>query len=301
MDTVALFSKHLGWLTIDQLGPTAAEMGLTAVQLTVRPGGHIEPERAEADLARAVRTLRLAGVSVPSVCTSVTDPADELTRRVVGAIAQTGIPIYRMGWYRRPPGSSAEGVRSTHDEAARGLAGFSELNEELGLRGCYQNHAGPFVGASPWELWELVRELPAAHLGIEFDPRHARIEGWASWEPAFELLEPWIAAVDVKDFVWEADAQSPAPPTAAPRSVPLGEGLVGFDQLLARLDHGGFDGPLIVHAEYEVAGRELQGTPGSVAGAPRDPFTAAAAAAIRADLEALRRVMPAASSERDGA
>ncbi|MFW6288660.1 MAG: sugar phosphate isomerase/epimerase, partial [Spirochaetota bacterium] len=85
MKPVALFSKHLGWLTIDQLGPVASEIGLEAVQLSVRPGGHIDPERAATDLPRAVRTLQLAGVAVPSVVTALTDPADDLTRRVVGA------------------------------------------------------------------------------------------------------------------------------------------------------------------------------------------------------------------------
>ena len=296
MKPVALFSKHLGWLTIDQLGPVASEIGLEAVQLSVRPGGHIDPERAAIDLPRAVRTLQLAGVSVPSVVTALTDPADDLTRRVVGSIADAGVPMYRTGWYRVPPTADAKTLRAEIDRARAGLAGFAKLSEELGVRACYENHAGAFLGASPWQLWDLVRDLPPERIGLEFDLRHAMIEGWYTWQPALELLLPWVAMVLVKDFVWkraDRDATAAEPsPGAVPVSVPLGEGVVDFPWLFDRLDRAGYDGPLALHLEYEVAGREFQGAPGSVDGAPRDAFTRAAAQAIRADLERLRGWLP---------
>jgi L-ribulose-5-phosphate 3-epimerase len=304
MKPIALFSKHLGWLTVDQLGPVASEIGLEAVQLTVRPGGHVEPERAAADLTRAVRTLRLAGVSVPSVVTSVIDPAAELARSVVGAIADAGIPMYRMGWYRLPSGSSADEIRGAVDRAREGLAGFARLNEELGVVGCYQNHAGAFVGASPWQLWELVRDLPEGHLGLEFDLRHAMIEGWFSWQPAFELLRTRVASIDVKDFRWEPTSRVPGgdgTTGAEPVSVPLGLGVVDFPPFLERLSTEGFDGPAILHLEYPVAGHELRGNPGSVAGAPRDPLTRAAGDAIRADLARLASMRPGADRSSDEA
>ena len=291
MGPITLFSKHLGWLTIDQLGPVASEIGFTAVQLTLREGGHVEPVRAEADLRRARRTLQLAGVSVPSVVTAVTDPTTDATRRVLGAIAEAGVPRYRMGWYELRASPDARGVTEALSRARGSLEGMARLNEEFGLQGCYENHAGAGrIGASIWNLWDLVKDLPPEALGVEFDLRHARIEGWESWRPAFELLRERIGAVLVKDYAWGADGD--------PVDVPLGEGVAPFVELFGLLSASGWDGPVVMHFEYAlagaeaeaggVAGRELQGRPGSVAGAPRDGFTQVAARAIRRVLERLR-------------
>src|SRR5688500_11924668 len=59
---IAVFSKHLQWLPFADVGPVIAESGFRAVDLTVRPGGHVLPERVEDDLPRAVETLRRSGL-----------------------------------------------------------------------------------------------------------------------------------------------------------------------------------------------------------------------------------------------
>src|SRR5690242_5436255 len=67
--TIAVFSKHLQWLPFADLGPVIADAGFTAVDLTVRPGGHVAPERVELDLPPAVETLRRSGLTVPLITT----------------------------------------------------------------------------------------------------------------------------------------------------------------------------------------------------------------------------------------
>ena len=70
---IAVFSKHLQWLAFADVGPVVAESGFRAVDLTVRPGGHVLPERVEEDLPRAVETLRKSGLTVPLITTAITD------------------------------------------------------------------------------------------------------------------------------------------------------------------------------------------------------------------------------------
>jgi hypothetical protein len=108
---IAVFSKHLQWLPFADVGPVIAESGFRAVDLTVRPGGHVLPERVEDDLPRAVETLRKSGLSVPMMTTAITDANDPLTRRVLATAKKVGVTHYRMGYWTFPGEQrSAEGA-----------------------------------------------------------------------------------------------------------------------------------------------------------------------------------------------
>ncbi len=66
---LVLFSKHLPNLNYEDLAKTAKELGFDGVDLTVRPKGHVLPERVAEDLPRAVDTLRKHGLTVPMITT----------------------------------------------------------------------------------------------------------------------------------------------------------------------------------------------------------------------------------------
>src|ERR1051326_5003639 len=69
------FTKHLPELKYDELGKWLREGGFEGADLTVRPGGHVLPERAVEDLPRAVEAIRSHGVEVPMITTELTRPA----------------------------------------------------------------------------------------------------------------------------------------------------------------------------------------------------------------------------------
>src|SRR5512134_2749252 len=58
-----LFSKHLPELNWSDLGRAVKDAGFEGVDLTVRPGGHVLPERAAEDLPRAIDALTRQGVT----------------------------------------------------------------------------------------------------------------------------------------------------------------------------------------------------------------------------------------------
>src|SRR5687767_37451 len=64
------FSKHLAELDWKDLGKAVKDAGFDGVDLTVRAGGHVLPERAE-DLPKAIEAIRAAGVSVPMITTEL--------------------------------------------------------------------------------------------------------------------------------------------------------------------------------------------------------------------------------------
>lgn len=245
---VHLFSKHLQFLDYDELAGVAAELGFTGVDLTVRPDGHVRPEMVETQLPRAVAAIRKAGLLAVQITTGVSDAGSELDRRVLTTAAGLGITHYRLNWYHYPErGSLPDALRGFADQ----LAALSALNRELGLVGCYQNHAGQLVGASPWELAQLIDRADPAHLGVQYDIRHATVEGGLSWPTGFRLLASRIRSVVLKDMRWERVAGR-----GQVVDTPIGAGMVDFPAYFRLLRESGFRGAVVLHAEHPLGGAE---------------------------------------------
>jgi len=255
---VSIFSKHLQFLDYSRMAEAAARIGFDGVDLTVRPGGHVEPEGVERDLPRAFAAIEAAGLRHESVTTAVEDAGNPLDRRVLEAAAAGGARYYRMNWYRF---SQEKSMPETLAECARLVRGLGELSGRLGLVGCYQNHAGRLVGASLWEGWRILEEADPETMGFQYDIRHAVVEGGLSWSNGLRLAAPRIKTLVLKDFKWiERDGRNEIVNT------PLGEGTVDFVELFRLLERLGVRAPITLHLEYPLGGaesgaRELEGPP----------------------------------------
>jgi L-ribulose-5-phosphate 3-epimerase len=240
---IAVFSKPVQWLPFAEVGPTLAGAGFQAVDLTVRPGGHVLPERVEEDLPRAVETLRRSGLSVPMITTAITDADDPLARRVLAAARTVGVSHYRMGYWSFP--ASGDPLQALRDLKPRAAA-LAALNREIGIHGGYQNHAGTRVGGSVWDIGMLLEGIDPNGLGVQYDICHAVTEGGESWPMTLRMIAPHIDTIAVKDFHW---ARRPDGRWAV-RDVPLGEGMVDFTAYLRQLLALGPLPPVTMHFEY---------------------------------------------------
>jgi len=55
---ICIFSKHLQWLDYQGMAQTAADIGFDGIDLTVRPDGHVLPQRVREDLPKAVQAVK---------------------------------------------------------------------------------------------------------------------------------------------------------------------------------------------------------------------------------------------------
>lgn len=238
-----VFTKPLQWLDYDGVAETAAEAGFNGLDIPVRPGGHVLAERVADDLPRAVEAARKAGLVVPMITTAVAGADQPHTEAILKTASQLGIGYYRLGWlnYRNDwdPAKSVEQYRSVFRDLA-------QLNGHYRIHGAYQNHAGTRVGAPLWDLWLLVRDLDPRWIGVQYDIRHATVEGGQSWPLGLRLLTSHIRTTDIKDFVWDKGANG----KWLPRTVPLGEGMVDFPAYFKLVRELGIGGPTSVHFEY---------------------------------------------------
>lgn len=275
--SICIFSKHLEWQDYEGMAASAAEVGFDGVALTVRPGGHVEPDRVEEDLPRAVEAVEAAGLDVPMMTSAVTDPGDPQTEVILRTASELGITHYRMGYFHY---EDPLGVEATLEELQPRFRDLAQLNREYEMFAGYQNHAGAdYVGAPLWDIWTLVTDLDPRWIGVQFDLRHATVMGQDSWPVQFGLLAPHVHMIVAKDFRWRLEDGN-----LEAENCPLGEGVVDFESYFQLLRDVSFSGPISLHLEYPLGGanrgREEITIPGDEV-----------RAAMRRDLQTLRSML----------
>ncbi|MEI6277420.1 MAG: TIM barrel protein [Prolixibacteraceae bacterium] len=243
------FTKCLQFMTFDQIAEVLPRLGFDGADVTVRPGGQIEPENTKAELPKAVKALQKSGIALPMIVTAVTDTDNPVDVTLLQVAADAGIKYYRMGWL---PYDLTKTIQQNLDGFKGKFERLAKLNEKLGIHGGYQNHSGLHVGAPVWDLYDLIKDVNPKYLGVQYDIRHAQTEGGYSWLLGMKRVEPWIRTICVKDFIWGKDAKG----IWHHQNVMLGEGMVSFDEFLKEYDTLKIEAPISMHFEYDLGGAE---------------------------------------------
>ncbi len=238
--SIAIFSKHLQWLDYADAAAAARAAGFDALDVPVRPNGHVLPERVEEDLPRAVDAARKNGLDVTMITTAITGVDGPHAEAVLKTAAGLGIGHYRMGYVRYE-----EGVRRVMDATVGRWRELAALNESLGIRAGYQNHSGTNLGAAVWDLFRVLEEVGSPWIGCQYDIRHAVVEGAWSWVRDLEVIAPFVHTLVAKDFAW-----APREDGLRVLNVPFGEGLVPVADFVKELRRLGLSAPWSMHFEY---------------------------------------------------
>jgi sugar phosphate isomerase/epimerase len=246
---VNVFSKHLQFLDYKTTGEVAAELGFSGVDLTVRPEGHVLPESVKTDLPKAVKDIRASGVNCKLITTSIESVENEFDVDILESASSSGIAYYRTNWYQYKEATPMPKALLNYQEEIKKLG---DLNEKLDIVGCYQNHAGVYVGASYWEIKKILETVNPDYFGTQYDIRHAMVEGGYSWENGLQLLYPNIKVIVLKDYKWgKVNGKWEA------INVPIGEGMVDFNYYFKLLKRYKLKPPVSLHLEYDLGGAEL--------------------------------------------
>jgi len=242
---LCLFSKHLPKLNYAELARTVKQMGFHGVDLTVRPEGHVLPERAGEDLPRAVETIRAQGLAVPMITTGLTSASDPAARPTLETAGRLGVQYFKLGYWQY--GTVPIELRLL--EVQRDVAGLVAIGKEHGVVAGYHNHSGNNVGAAVWDIRSIIADMDPLWIGYYFDPCHATAEGGeGGWRISLRMALARIKMVAIKDFYWEKRAGQ-----WEMRMCPLGEGMVQWPEFFATLKTAQFTGPISLHIEYEAA------------------------------------------------
>lgn len=268
---VAIFTKVFQRHSYDQLADLVVEMGADGIEAPVRRGGHIEPASAAQEVPKMAAALSKVGKRLLLASTDITAPGGD-TEVVLKSLRDSGVTHYRTGYYRYGKGQSRlDQVRQFTEDANR----LAELNQQIGIVGVYQNHAGdPYLGNVIWDLAMLMQRIDPAWLGVALDLRHLRAEIGVSWRAMVDLIQPHVVTVFAKNATWINDGK----PQLV--GVPLGEGMADAAMFRAIWKPIPQPAPLSVHVEYLGQAPLAVGETGEMV------------AACRRDIAVLRSWMP---------
>jgi sugar phosphate isomerase/epimerase len=235
---VCAFIKYLQPLGYEELADAIAEIGFDGIEATVRKDGYIAPAAAAEELPKLAKVFHQRGLAITMITTDILRTDSPQARPILETAAKLGIPMYRLGFYEY---DLSQPVIRQLAEIKPQLADLAAMNGELGVQGVYQNHSGAeMVGATVWDVYSLIKDLPPEQVDLAFDIRHATVEAGLAWPAVYNAMKTRIATVYVKDFAWKGRQAE---------NVPLGQGRVEqrFFEMLGR---DRFRGPISLHVEY---------------------------------------------------
>ncbi|MDB4581952.1 sugar phosphate isomerase/epimerase [Draconibacterium sp.] len=246
---IHVFTKCLQFLDYDEMAEVLAKNDFDGADLPVRPGGQVLPENVEKDLPKAVKALQKAGVGTNMIVTGLSNPDDPALRPTLKTMADLGIQYYRMGYVnfddKKSIPENLDNIKATFEK-------LEKINKEYGVTANYQNHSGRRVGGPVWDLYHLLKDCNPNYIGVQYDIRHATVEGGMSWPLGMKLLAPWIRTTDIKDFIWVKNESG----EWKVKNVPLGEGMVDFKRYFEMYKEMNIEAPVSIHYEYDLGGAE---------------------------------------------
>jgi L-ribulose-5-phosphate 3-epimerase len=241
---VRFFSKPLDPYDFEFMCECLVGSGIAGFDLTVRPGGKVEPSDVESALPSLAEKAEKHNLALDMMVTGIVSATDTYTEKVIKTASSLGIKYYRLGWFDYDKNSGIwESIQKYRDV----LKDIAAINSKYNIHGGYQNHSGTRIGGPVWDLHELLRDLPPEFLGSQYDVRHATVEGANTWILGMRLISEHIRTLAVKDFTWQTVSGKPQAIT-----VPLGEGIVDWDLFFSTVRELNITGPVTLHVEYPL-------------------------------------------------
>ena len=244
--TLCLFSKPVPQLNWKELAESTKSAGFDGIDLTVRPEGHVLPERAATDLPKAVEAIRNAGLKVPMITTALLSADDPTARSIISTASKLHIPYLKPGYYKYKLVNVQEEVA----EAGRRFRTLVSLAKDHGIQVGYHNHPR-YIGEAIWDMARVIEPLDPHWSGYYYDLCQATIEGGESgWRVSTNLVIPRLKMVAAKDFLWKQTA----PHQWRAVICPMGQGMSRWKEFFQILSKSDFHGPVSYQHEYEIPG-----------------------------------------------
>lgn len=244
-----MFTKLFGTRPVPEMARTIGELQFDGVDLLIRTGFSVPPDQPEL-IGKAIKIFRAAGLQVPMATTDLTAPGDYPAAAVLSQCRDQGVGLIRLGFWKYDP---QVGYRAQFDQARKDLDAVEALAHEFGLTFLIQLHGETIHNSAALTL-PLLSDRDPAVVAAYIDPGNQVVQdGREDWRMTLDILRPWLRCAGVKNGGWSATEIAPSGQLQwRSRWMPISDGMVPWDLVIAGLRASGFDGELSFHSHYEV-------------------------------------------------
>ena len=245
---VCTYTEHFQKLPIPEVCKVFKRIGVDGLDLTVRPGGHIEPKNVKDELSKAVKAALEHGLEIMMLTTDISTP-DRQAEEIVATCQKLNIERIKLGYF---PAGKFGNLAKRLDDVRRQLDSIVKLTAKCGVRPCVHVHSGATIPSNGFMLYELIREMPPDRIGAYLDSYHMTITGGAGgWRQAIDLLRPWTSLVALKNFQWErADRDGIGQQRWRTNYCRLEDGIAPIPEFVSTIHESGYRGFYTLHTEY---------------------------------------------------
>ncbi len=159
-------------------------IGVDGLDLTVRPGGHIEPEDAKTALPKAAQAARDVGLEIMMLTTGITT-TDRHAEEILATCNKLGIDRIKLGYYGSGRFGRFGKLGREMSDVRRRLDGAVKLAAKYGVRPRVHVHSGETIPSNGFLLHQMIRDIPPDRIGAFLDSYHMRMTGAAGgWRQA---------------------------------------------------------------------------------------------------------------------
>jgi sugar phosphate isomerase/epimerase len=251
-DRFCAFTESFQSWPIPKVCAKFREIGLDGLDLTVRSGGHIPPEKAVKELPPAAKAAKDNGVRIMMLTTGITD-ADADAEGILATCGELGIDRVKLGYYRYEGfGNLLEQI----DEARAKIERVAELARKHNVLACVHIHSGATIPGNGPAAYILLRDFKPGEVGAYVDPMHMTIEGGSDgWRQGLDLLAPWISISSMKNCIWHNEGRDKQGQERwVARKCPVADGIAPIPDFIATLQNLGYHGLYSMHSEYQGGG-----------------------------------------------
>lgn len=235
---LTVFTKPWKALPVGKLAEFIRGLGFDGIELPVRPGFQVEPERMPKGLPAAVRTFAESGLTVPSI-------AGTEDERMIAACGDAGVGIIRVCVRI----DMAKGYLPFIDGLRRKYDALVPLLEKHRVAIGIQNHEGPYI-TSAVGILHAIEPFDPKHVNAVLDPAHCCLAGEPE-EMALDIVWDRLSMVNLKNAVRKhVPASGNEPARWKVVWTPGREGFCSWPKVAAVLRKRGFTGPVCLTAEY---------------------------------------------------